>query len=144
MRDIPNIPFKLNPLYLREGESYEPPAGTPIIRPYRDLMQFFPAPSPAPYEWLRKYRERIDRLGIGVASVFQVAAIRDGTYAVMPEEMKATYLSCVVTDANLHEVSPGRFEWDAICVVVRYHVLVAVQLRIEPATNVFEIPRAHL
>jgi hypothetical protein len=142
---IPHLPFKLNELILPAGARYDPPAGTPVLTPYKELMQFTPAAQATTHAWLQKYRdEYIDPLGQAIATVFQVRPMRDAAYLQMPEEMKATYLSCVVTDAGLGAVSSGTYEWDAICVVVRYMSIVTVKLRIDPARGSCEIPLAML
>jgi len=137
--------------YLQEyGEDEKPvvaPAGVPIIRPYKDLTHFWPNDQSDrdDVSWVFPYEVRyLKPLGERIAQVFHVNLIDDDEYIGMPEEAKATQLSCVLTRSQLRDTGTGIFTWDPICVVVKYMVMVAVQIRLDQPNNRIDIVKALL
>lgn len=122
-------------------DDYAPPEGIQIIRPFKELTQFYPCEHPEQHDWVGRFEVRYLRpLANNVARVFGVPLIDDAQYTEMPEEAKATYLSVVLTRADILQTIPGTFEWMPICVVARYSIVVGIQIRIDPANNKIQIP----
>jgi len=130
-----------------EDEPIKPPDGTLIIQPFRELMQFWPNDQWDRDDavWVQPYEQRfMAPLGNGMANIFGVNLINDEEYIGMPEEAKASFLSCVLTRSQIREVQTGIYEWYPLCVVVRYCIVVGVQVRIDRSNQKIEIPRAML
>lgn len=129
-----------------EDKPFAPPEeGTMILRPFKELMRFWPNDQAdrQDVQWLHQYEQRyIAPLGIGIAQVFHVDLINDDEYLGMPDEAKATYLSCIMTRSQVREIRQGTWEWYPICVVVRKCIVAAVQVRVDPANQKIEIPMA--
>lgn len=128
-----------------DDKPFAPPEGTMIIRPFKGLMKFWPndqadRPDTA---WVQWYEQRyLAPLGAAVAQVFQVDLINDAEYIGMPDDAQASFLSCVLTRSQIREVHPGIHEWYPLCVVVKRSIVAAVQVRVDPANQKIEIPRA--
>jgi len=128
-----------------DDQPMEPPEGVPIIKPFRELMKFWPNDQwdRDDVQWVIPFEQRfLIPLGEGIAQIFGVGLISDEMYIAAPEEAKATHLSCVMTRSQIKEVSPGIFEWYPLCIVVKGSIVAAVQVRIDPANNNIEIPMA--
>ena len=129
------------------SQPMKPPEGTPIIRPFKELTTFYPndQANRDDVQWVVPYETRYLRpLGDNIARIFGVSLARDHEYMQMPEEAKAAHLSCVMTRAQIQETQTGIFEWTPLCVVVKYCIMVAVQVRIDRHSNQIEIPKCLL
>lgn len=136
----------MNELYLPEGERYDPPGGVQLFKPFKELTQFFPRPNPstAPL-WIVPFEDRYLRpLAEGIAKVLHVSLIDDADYSEMPEEAKATMLSCCLTRAEIIQTRPGVFSWHPIVVVVKYMTLVAINVEVDPNARKINIPEMKL
>ena len=121
--------------------------GVAIIQPFKELMRFWPNDQPdrEDVQWTHQYEQRyLAPLGAGIAKSFQVDLINDTDYITMPEEARASFLSCVLTRSEIKEVRPGIWEWYPICAVVRQHIVAAVQVQVDRTNQRIEIPRALL
>jgi len=124
-----------------------PPDGTLIFRPFKELTTFYPndQANRDDVQWVHPYEVRYLRpLGENIARIFGVHLARDREYIQMPEEVKATHLSCVMTRAQIRETQTGIFEWTPLCVIVKYCIMVAVHVRIDRNNNKIEIPKCLL
>ncbi|KKM18744.1 hypothetical protein LCGC14_1662590 [marine sediment metagenome] len=137
-----NLPAEVWPA----NKPMEPPEGIPIIKPFKELMQFWPNDQwdRDDVVWVEPFERRyLAPLGEGIAKIFGVGLINDEQYISGPEDAKATYLSCVLTRSQIKEVHPGVFEWYPICIVIGGSIIVAVQVQADPANNNnIEIPMA--
>jgi len=142
-----NIPKNLVAEEWDTSKPMVPPEGTPIIRPFKELTTFYPNDQANcdDVQWVHPYEVRYLRpLGENIARIFGVELARDREYLQMPEEVKATHLSCVMTRAQIRETQTGIFEWSPLCVIVKYCIMVAVQVRIDRTHNLLEIPKCLL
>jgi len=142
-----NVPTNLIAEEWDPNEPMVPPEGTPIIRPFKELTTFYPndQSNRDDVQWVQPYEHRYLRpLGENIARIFGVELARDNDYLQMPETVKATHLSCVLTRAQIRETQTGIFEWSPLCVVVKYCIMVAVQVRIHRESNHLEIPKCLL
>jgi hypothetical protein len=103
-----------------------------IIRPHKELKRFWPNDQPQRFDMLAPYESQI-LFGFGsvVARIFSVDLINDLEYDGMPEESKASYLSVVLTRAEVKQTGIGIYEWDPIVVVVKYTIFVAVHCQLD-------------
>lgn len=132
---MPIDPTKfLNEMEVPEGQRYDPPDGVQLFRPFQELTQFFPCPNPkAVPQWIVPYEDRyLMPLAEGIAKVFRVPLLNDAEYHEMPEEAKATMLSCCLTRAEILQVRPGVWSWHPIVVIVKYMVMVAINVEVQP------------
>lgn len=124
-----------------------PPDGSEIIQPFRDLTRFWPNDQwdRDDVNWVEPFERRyIQPLGMQVANIFQVDLIDDADYLSMPEEARASFLSCVMTRSQVREVASQTFGWNPICVVVRQFIMVAVEMKIHRPSGKIEIPKCLL
>lgn len=128
-----------------EGETpVTAPEGVPIIRPFKELTSFWPNDQAdrddvawvAPFE--AKY---LQPFGRGIAKIFGVNLINDAEYISLPEDVKATHLFTVLTRSQIMEKHPGRFVWHPVCVVLKYVIMVAVEVMIDRANHKIDITK---
>jgi hypothetical protein len=140
-QEVGNMPLEEWP----EDKQIAPPEGTMILKPFKELMQFWPND-----QWFRDDVAWVDPLeqqffsplGKRIAEVFDVSLINDAEYISMPEDAKASFLSCVLTRSQIKEIRTGVFEWFPISVVVRYCVIAAVQTQVDRSNRSVVIPQA--
>lgn len=130
-----------------ENEPIAPPDGVPIVRPFKDLTQFWPNDQPQREDvsWVMPYEKRyLEPLGNGVAKVFGVNLINDQEYITLPENVKATHLFTVLTRSSIQEKHPGKFVWHPICVVVKYVITVAIEIMLDRSNQQIDITKMFL
>ena len=130
-----------------EDKPIGPPEDSPIVRPFKDLMTFYPTDQGHREElqWVEALEQRfLIPFGETVAKIFRVDLIDDEDYISMPEEAKAATLSCVMTRAQIRETQTGYFEWHPLCIVVKYCIYAAMQIRVERSTLRYEVPKLML
>jgi len=135
-------PFKLNELDLPEGQEYEPPEGTRIIQPFKELTSHYAYEHREEDDWLIPWeKDYLAPLGQGIARVFEVDLINDAQYNGLTEDQRATWLTCLLTRSQLRETQTGVFAWHPLCVVVKYCIMVAVEVRLDRTKRTIEIPK---
>lgn len=134
--------FKLNELDLPEGQKYEPPEGTLIVQPFRELTSHFAYEYEEKDDWLIPWeKDYLYPLGRGIARIFEVDLINDTQYNGLTEEQRATWLTCLMTRSQLRETQTGVFVWHPLCLVVKYFIMVAVEVRLDRTKHTIEIPK---
>jgi hypothetical protein len=137
--------FEWSELNLKPGERYDPPEGTRIFQPFKGLTPFWPNDQPHREKWLEPVEQKyLHPFGTAVAQIFAVDLITDADYVVLDEDSKANMLFTVMTRADVREVRPGIFEWFPICVVVKYFIMVGVQVQLDAATQKAKMLMAQL
>lgn len=124
-----------------------PPEGTPIIRPFKQLMRFWPNDQwdRDDVAWVDQYeRKYLAPLGENIAKIFRVDLINDAEYLSIPEDARVGQLSCVLTRSQIQEMRSGVFEWYPICVVVSGTIIAGVQVNLDRSNQQIEIPKALL
>lgn len=118
---------------------YEPPVGTPLVQPFKTIMQFRPEPQAATFKWAEPFEQRhIQAFGNFVAQIMGVDLIDDQQYAQMPEIEKLKCCSVVMTRTGLAEPQqPGIFKWNPIVVVVKYCVMLALRCSLDVSNQKF-------
>lgn len=119
----------------------------PIFKPFEGLMEFWPNDQwqRDDVSWVAPLEQSfLQPLGQQAARIFGVDLITDQEYIGVPEEIKGSHLFCVLTRARIQQTQLGIFEWYPICVVVRYCVMVAIQVRVQRASGQIEIPQCLL
>lgn len=121
-----------------------PPSVNQIVQPFKELTQFYPNDQwhREDIQWVEALEKRfLVPFGEVVARIFRVDLIDDQDYISMPEETKAAVLSCVLTRSQIRETQTGYFEWYPVCVVVKYCVYAAIQVRVERSTLRHEVQK---
>jgi hypothetical protein len=126
-----------------EGEApVTAPEGVPIIRPFKELTSFWPNDQAdrEDVSWVMPYEVKyLKPFGNGVAKIFGVNLIDDAEYIALPEDVKATHLFTVLTRSEIREKHPGKFVWYPVCVVLKYVIMVAVEVMIDRANQKIDI-----
>lgn len=116
--------------------NYQPPEGVHIIRPFKELKEFWPNDQSHRLEMLAPFEQQhLIGFGTHVASIFGVDLINDLEYVSVPEEGKASCIFVVLTRAGVKQVSLSIYEWDPIVVAVKYTKFVAVHCQLDVSNN---------